>query len=338
MSTPEAIFNALETSLSQIYSVNIKNYLGTPCAFDSIQDFNQSYQPTKPTMKLITHVATLALTAVVATSVLKAGEATGKDVKAPVVAAPASPMFNLNVSENYDSRYMFRGVNIVPNTGILSTTFNPIWHISANDTLSVPIWYATAVGKTFPNGLQNYRELDVPVNYTHAIGNWTLGASYLLYTYYNVPGLHPGGQGVQNEVGVNVGYTYKTGIVTWTPALYYYYELGTPNGYSYGCIHPGSSFLSPQLTASVPLNFLKADGSITFNPNAQYNFTFGYNYNQNAQYVTGANNFQITLPVTWQITKIVSLTGYAAYSYQGLGLYGTAPSTVWGGASVGFSF
>jgi hypothetical protein len=292
-------------------------------------------------MKFMTRVATIALVAVAATSSVKAGDtnAVGKDVKAPVVATPASPLFNLNVSENYDSRYMFRGVNVLPSTGILSTTVTPIWHITANDTLSVPLWFGVGVGKTLNNGLQNYRELDVPVNYTHAIGNWTLGAGYQLYSYFNQPGAnHPGGTGIQNEINANVAYTYKTGIVTWTPALAYYYELGTVNNYTYGSVNAGSSFLSPSLTASVPLNFLKSDGSITFNPNLQYNFSFAYNDNTMNKPYSGANNVQITAPVTWQITKIISLTGYVAYSYQGANLVQTAPSTVWGGASVGLSF
>jgi hypothetical protein len=119
-------------------------------------------------MKLMTRIASVALVAVAATSSLKAG--TGKDVKAPVAPAPASPIFNLTASENYDSRYMFRGVNVIPNTGILSTYLTPIWHITANDTLSAPLCYITAVGKTFNNNMQNYRELDIPVNYTHTFG------------------------------------------------------------------------------------------------------------------------------------------------------------------------
>ncbi len=287
-------------------------------------------------MKLMTRVATIALTALAATSSVKAGDtnAVGKDVKAPVVAAPATSPFNLNVSENYDSRYMFRGINVVPNTGIISTTFNPIWHITSNDTLSVPLWYATAVGKTFNNGLQNYREFDVPVNYTHAIGNWTLGASYLLYTYYNLPGpTRPGGTGIQQEVSANVSYAYKTGIVTWTPALAYFYELGTANNYTYSSINAGSSFLSPSLTASIPVT-----STITFNPNVQYNFSFAYSDNTMNKPYTGANNVQVTIPATWQATKILSLTAYVAYSYQGANLVQTEPSTVWGGASVGLSF
>lgn len=306
-------------------------------------------------MKHMTRIAAFALTAVATTAALKADTntnsvATGKDVKAPVpaVAPAATPMFNLNVSENYDSRYMYRGVNVCPNTGILSTTFNPIWHITANDTLSVPIWYATCVGKTFNNGIQNYRELDIPVNYTHAIGQWTLGAGYENYTYYNVPGNRPGGMGVQNEVNENIAYTYTNSWSSWTPSITYYQELGTPIGYSYGSVNAGSSFLSPSLAATIPLTFLKKDGSITFNPNTQYNFSFRYNDSAmgsttayNKAY-TGGNNWAIQLPVTWQVTKLVSITGYVAYSLQEHNLatgYGTtAPSTCWGGASVGLSF
>ena len=307
-------------------------------------------------MKLSTHVAAFALTALAATTALKADTtatnsastnsvATGKDVKAPVApVTPASPLFNLNVSENYDSRYMFRGINVIPNAGILSTTVDPIWHITANDTLSMPLWFATAVGKTAGNGMQNYRELDVPLNYTHAIGNWTLGLGYQLYCYFNdtalvsaAPGSHisPHYQGIQNEINENVAYTFKTGIVTWTPSLTYYQELGTANGYSYGSINPGSSFLTPALSASIPLN---KSGTITFNPNTQLNFGFRYNDNQNGQALTGLNNWQIQLPITWQITKVISLTGYYAYSYQYVNLFGTAPSLGWAGVSLGLSF
>ena len=81
---------------------------------------------------------------------------------------------------------------------------------------------------------------------------------------------------------------------------------------------------------------------MTFNPNLQYNFSFRYNGNTQGKAYSGANNAQITAPVTWQITKIVSLTGYVAYSYTGANLQGyngrTSPSTVWGGASLGLSF
>lgn len=282
------------------------------------------------------------------------------------VITPA--MFNLNVSENYDSLYMYRGVNQIANTGVLSTTFNPIWHITSNDQLSIPLWYATAVGKTgsyssYGYGMQNYRELDIPVFYTHAIGHWTLGAGYELISIFNAgPSMLRGGylnssgpaqQGVQHEINENIAYTFTNSIGTITPSIAYYQELGVANTYSYGCVNAGSSYLTTSLSATIPLLFLKKDGSLTFNPNSQLGFSFRYNNMASANFVstaygyttggyskayTGFNNWQIQLPVTWQVTKVWSVTGYWAYSYQGCNLLGTAPNTCWAGASIGMSF
>ena len=244
-------------------------------------------------MKTITRVAAFALTAVAATTSLKALDnavqqedtqqaaaasrdysktnaastnavATGKDVKAPVVPAATTPAFTLLVSENYDSRYMFRGVDVLAGTGLLSTTFAPTWHITANDAITVPLWYATAV-KSNKNA-SAYRELDIPVNYLHTFDSgFNLGAGYTLYNYFNLPGGNrPGGTGIQNEVNVTAGYSkaLKNGI-TLNSSLTYYYELGTANQYTYGSINPGSSFLTPSLGATIPLNFIKKDGSVT---------------------------------------------------------------------------
>jgi hypothetical protein len=301
-------------------------------------------------MKHTTRIAALALTAFAAITAVKADTnstnsttnsvATGKDVKAPVVAAPAAtPTFTFNVSENYDSRYMFRGTDVLAGTGILSTTFAPTWHITANDAVTVPLWYATAVAQN--KNASAYRELDVPVNYLHTFDSgFNLGAGYQLYNYINLPGGNrPGGTGIQNEVNVTTGYSKTlTNGITLNSSLTYYYELGTANQYTYGSIQPGSSFLTPSLGATIPLNFIKKDGSVTFNPNTQYNFSFDYSLAQNGSYTSGANNWQFQLPVTWQITKVWNVTGYWAYSYQGLGLYGTAKETGWAGASVGASF
>ena len=315
-------------------------------------------------MKITTRVATFALAAFAATTSLKAlnnaavqedtqqasaaakdysttnkATATGKDVKAPVApVATTTPTFTCFVSENYDSRYMFRGVDVLAGTGLLSTTFAPTWHITANDTLTVPLWFATAV-KSNKNA-SAYRELDIPVNYLHTFDSGlSLGAGYTLYNYFNLPGGNrPGGTGIQNEVNVTAGYSKKVGDVTFNSGLTYYYELGTANQYTYGSINPGSSFLTPSLGATIPLNFIKKDGSVTFNPNTQYNLSFVYNASQSGDYVSGGNNWQFQLPVTWQVTKVWSVTGYWAYSYQGLNLYNTASSLGWAGCSVGASF
>ena len=203
----------------------------------------------------------------------------------------------------------------------------------------MPLWYATAVAKN--SNASQYRELDVPVNYLHTFDSgFNLGAGYQLYNYFNLPGGNrPGGQGVQNEVNVTTGYskTFKNGVSI-NSSLTYYYELGTANQYTYGSINPGSSFLTPSLGATIPLNFIKKDGSVTFNPNTQLNFGFRYNDNANGQALTGLNNWQFQLPVTWQVNKTWSVTGYWAYSYQNVNLPTTGQSLGWAGASVGASF
>ena len=320
-------------------------------------------------MKLVSRVATLALAAFATTTALKAENnaaqqevfhqdakadnaaanarsstnataSSGKDVKKVVVPAEtATPTFTAIVSENYDSRYMFRGQDVLAGTGILSTLVAPTWHITSKDTITVPLWYATAVKQNA--NASAYRELDVPVNYLHTFDNGlALGAGYTLYNYFNYPLAvgNVGGTSIQNEVNVTGCYTKKFGDISVTGGLTYYYELGTANQYSYGCINPGSSFLTPSLSASIPLNFIKKDGSVTFNPNTQYNQSFGYTYTQNSGYVTGGNNWQFQLPVTWQVNKTWSVTGYWAYSYQGINIYNTAPSVGWAGASVCVSF
>lgn len=294
-------------------------------------------------MKLITRVAAFAFSAAVASTALAADTnsvSSGKDVKKVVVPAEtATPAFTFTASENYDSRYMFRGQDVLAGTGILSSSFAPTWHITSKDTLSVPLWFATAVARNA--NASAYRELDVPVNYLHSFDSgFSLGAGYTLYNYFNYPLAigNVGGTAIQNEINVTGGYSKKVGDVTLNSSLTYYYELGTANQYSYGCINPGSSFLTPSLGASIPLNFIKKDGSVTFNPNTQYNFSFAYTGNQQGAYVSGANNWQFQLPVTWQITKSISATGYWAYSYQGINIYNTANSCGWAGASLGVSF
>jgi hypothetical protein len=373
-------------------------------------------------MKHITRIATFAFAAFAATTALKANNnaetqeltvlqnnfnntedssvaapaATGgKNVvsggkKAVVpVASPSVPQFEGFVTMNYDSLYMFRGVNMIPNTGILSWTADAVWNITPNDTISLPIWYGTAVGKTqsaqnapangnlSPGwGMQNFRELDIPIDYTHKMGNWAIGAGYTLYSFYNasargvinpfngntlgVQGLRsanfknftqgrngPAQQAIMNEVNEHVAYTFKTPFGTITPSLAYFQQLGTSTDYSNGWVNAGSSYLSPSIASHIPLTFIKKDGSISFNPNTQLNYSFRYNNSYNPNFLgdgvnpkpyTGFNNWEFQLPVTWQVTKTWSVTGYWAYSYQNANLYGTANSQGWAGCSVGASF
>jgi len=366
-------------------------------------------------MKHITRIATVAFAALAATTALKANNnaetqeltvlqnnfnntdessvaapaapggknvVSDKKVVTPAVT-PSLPQFEGFATMNYDSLYMFRGVNMIPNTGILSWTADAVWNVTANDTISLPIWYGTAVGKTaslqngnnfgyqsWGYGMQNFRELDIPIDYTHKIGNWAIGAGYTLYSFYNAAPRNgeplgtqtlrstsfknfgngakgPAQQAVMNEVNEHVAYTFKTPFGTITPSVAYFQQLGTSTDYSNGWINAGSSYLSPSIASHIPLTFIAKSGAVSFNPNTQLNYSFRYNNSYNPNYFgdganpkpyTGFNNWEFQLPVTWQITKTWSATGYWAYSFQNANLYGTANSQGWAGCSVGASF
>ena len=306
-------------------------------------------------MKLITRVATVALAAVALTSALQAAETNSasydKNVKQPVAEVAATPMFTGTVTTGYDSMYNFRGVDWIPNKGIATLSFTPVWHITSNDALAIAFWSCVALGQNSPYNGNSYTELDVPISYTHTFGNLAVGCGYALYNYFNcgfpteqggISSYKPGGTGIQQEVNINANYTVKTGDVSWVPSIAYFYELGQAAPNNYASINAGSSFLSTALTVGVPLY----KDIVSFNPNTQYNISFGYNNtasSQGASKLYGFNNWQVTAPVTWKVTSAISLTAYVAYTYQP-DLYNTVALTAmpvnrfYGGASIGYSF
>ncbi|MEI7963031.1 MAG: hypothetical protein WCI42_04300, partial [Verrucomicrobiota bacterium] len=269
-----------------------------------------------------------------------------KNFKQPVAEVAATPMFTGTVTTGYDSMYNFRGVDWIPNKGISTATFTPVWHITPNDTFSVPLWFCVALGQNSPFNGNNYTELDVSPSYVHTFGNLAVGCGYTLYNYFNYgfpqegggeSSYKPGGTGLQHEVNINANYTVKTGAVSWVPSIAYFYELGQAAPNNYASINAGSSFLSPALTVSVPLY----KDIVSFNPNTQYNISFGYNNKTDGSKLYGFNNFQMTAPVTWKVTSAISLTAYVAYTYQP-DLMNTVSMTAmpynrfYGGASVGY--
>jgi hypothetical protein len=307
-------------------------------------------------MKIISCVSAIALMATAGTT-LKADTnsvASGKNAKQPIPVEAPTPAFTGTLTAAYDSMYNFRGIDWIPNTGMFDFTFAPAWHITANDTLSMPLWFCVAVAQNnYPQSYNSkpYTELDIPINYLHTFGNFGLGCGYTMYNYFNYgfpkvqqqnPGLGtyaPGGTGIQHEINVTANYTVKTGAVAWTPSLTYYYELGQAAPKSYASINAGSSFLTPALAAAVPLY----KDIVSFNPVTQYNVSFGYNINTAGKKVYGFNNWQLVAPVTWKITSALSFTAYAAYTYQpdlmnSVTLTQTPISKFYCGASMGYAF
>jgi len=284
-------------------------------------------------MKLATKVVAAACTATLMSgSPLLAGD--GKTFKEKVIVEEPTSWWNAALSTGWDSSYMFRGVNVLPGAGLYWTQLSATAHITKNDNLTLAPWMAFGIGNLKTGGATSYKELDLPVNYTHTFGNLTLGAGYTLYTYFNYL---PGGNGYQNELNVSAAYAIKLGAVTLTPSLTYYYELGPSVGSTHGVTYGGSSYLAPTLTLNVPVY----KDIITFDPNTTFGFNFRYNATAKTDPVSpfnGGNNWQIILPLTWHVNKIISVSGYGAYSTQWNGLVGTSPNWFWGGANVTFSF
>jgi hypothetical protein len=302
-------------------------------------------------MNKTSYLAAIALCAVAAASGLRADTnsvSSGKNAKQPVPIEAPTPAFTGTISTGYDSMYNFRGVDWIPNTGIWTVTACPTWHITANDTLSMPLWFCVAVGQTGNSAAFNgnpYTELDIPINYMHTFGNFGIGCGYTMYNYFNYgfpktgTQYTPGGTGIQHEINVTMNYTVKTGAVAWTPSITYFYELGQAAPYNYASINAGSSFLSPALAVAVPLY----KDIVSFNPVTQYNLSFGYNVDNQGKKVYGFNNWQLVAPITWKITQNISLTGYAAYTYQpdlmnSVSLTATPISKFYAGGSIAYSF
>lgn len=283
-------------------------------------------------MKLATKfAAVLGTAALLSSSALFAGD--GKSFKEPKdKPAPPVDWWSASLSTGWDSLYMFRGVNTLPNSSNgygsslywtqLSVTFN----LTENDFLTIGDWIAF--------GLTNstYKENDVIVGYTHTFGNLSVKFGYTLYALLNAnqTGLY------SHELSTGVSYAFELGPVTLTPGLNYYFNVG-PNLGNGGYVEQCASYLEARLDGSVPLY----KDVVSLAPYVSFGTSFRYNYtthdNPPAPF-TGTNNIQggIALPIA--VTENITVSPYAAYSYQWYGLIGTTPSTFWGGGSVTFSF
>ena len=61
--------------------------------------------------------------------------------------------------------------------------------------------------------------------------------------------------------------------------------------------------------------------------------------NGNVDFFNGVNNWEIGLAVPIKVNSVITVSGYAAYSYAFANLWGTTdPSTFYGGAKVNFAF
>lgn len=283
-------------------------------------------------MKLATKfAAVLGTAALLSSSALFAGD--GKTFKEKVVVEPeATKWWSASLSTGWDSLYMFRGVNTLPNpsngygSSLYWTQLGVTFNLTENDFLTLAGW--TAFGLTN----SSYKEFDAIVSYTHTIGALSLKAGYTLYSLLNAnqTGLY------SNELNVGVAYAAKLGAFTVTPGLNYYFNVG-PNLGNGGYVEQCASYLEARIDAAAPLY----KDIVTFAPYVSFGTSFRYNFstqdNPPAPFV-GTNNIQTGVALPIAVSKNITVSPYVAYSYQWFGLVGTTPSTFWGGGSVTFTF
>lgn len=260
------------------------------------------------------------------TTAAAAAVSDGKSLtKEVIVAEETDKWWSFKASTGWDSLYMFRGVNVIGNgNGIYwfgaSAGVTP-W---SNGTFTAGIWYGLGTGRY-------YGELDTTIDYTHTFGPVAASFGYINYYY---PNYFFTGNYSQNELYWKLAYTKELGPVTITPSAIYYLELGPTLNEINGLTKPGSSYLYLRVDASMPVY----KDIVSIAPWTGMGFSFGYNLDNQGDFVQGTNHWELGLSVPVQITDWFSVSGYVAYSYQWQDLYETDANTVWAGASATFSF
>lgn len=276
----------------------------------------------KPFIKFATIAAVAASLAACPTF---AGVST-KKVQEVVIQEPEK-WWGAELSTGYDSLYMFRGVNLLRldksyGSGIWWTDLNFTFTPWENGSFNVGGWWAFGLSST------DYKELDIYTSYTHSIGNLDLTLGYTMYALIE-------SKTYSHELNVGAGYNVDLGFMSLTPGIYYYFNLGPDIG-SNGFAESASSFLQLRLDASAPVY----KDSVALEPYMAFGTNFRYNFNDDGNPFSGVNNLEFGVALPIQLSKVVSVSPYAAYSqaiYSG-GLLDTRRATFWGGGSVTFSF
>ena len=271
----------------------------------------------------------VALTSLAAFAVLpvQAGTKTFKEVI--VVEEEPTPWYNASVSTGVDSLYMFRGANLLRSSGDVSSLYwtnaDFTWNISDVDSITIGNWMGFGLGNAVPG----YREGNAYAGYARAIGDLSLGLGYTFYYIFPTAGTT-----YANELNVSAAYDVDLGFMTLTPSATYYFNLGPDSSTGHGAVDTASSYLDLRLDGSIAIT-----EAISIDPWTAFGLNFGYNLDGNGNSFNGANNLEFGVAVPWQINEVITVSGYAAYSYAFENLWGTTQSnTFWGGGSVAFAF
>jgi len=248
------------------------------------------------------------------------------------LSANDSP-FEISLSTGWDSLYMNRGLNCLPNengygSSLYWMALDLTWGITDVDFLSVGLWNAYATQGT------PYSELDVTLFYTREIGDLSLSIGYQMC--YGVSE----GNYYSHEIHGIIAYDFTVGPATITPSVAGLFNLGPDADGGIGFAPAGSGFITFRVDGDVPLY----KETLSLAPWTAFGLNLGYNTKNPADEdsdpisFNGANNIECGLALPIRITSHFTVSPYAAYSYALADLIGTAPSTFWGGVSLTFTY
>ncbi len=242
-----------------------------------------------------------------------------------------SSSWHVQLTEGWDSLYMFRGVNMLRGdsrygSSLLWTDLSGGYYLTPNDILMADVWNAFGLGKS------SYKETDVCLMYTHTFENLFVSAGYMMMAMTSM-------EMYCHELHGQIGYNISLGSVIITPSVTYFFNLG-PDAPTdrYGMAPTASSYLNLRTDISIPLY----KDVITLAPWISYGQNFRFNAqekpNGTSAFFNGANDFEAGISLPIKINHFVTVSGYGTYSYNFDSLVHTNPSTFWGGAKVSLNF
>lgn len=234
----------------------------------------------------------------VATSPAFAGSTSKNVVQEEVVVEEAENWWSAELSAGWDSRYMFRGVSILGDSGIG-------WTDLSFST------YGFTLGAWYANGIDvDYSEIDLYASYAYSLGPVNLEGGGIYYGY-------PQDDGIETwELFLKV----STDVIPFlTPSLTGYWDIDAIEG----------GYLEFKLQSSIPV---VAD-VVSIDPFASISYDIEYNSDSN-----DFNNVQVGVEVPVALSKNITLKGYVAYAWALDAIDDFQDDEFWGGASITFSF
>jgi len=209
----------------------------------------------------------------------------------------------------YDSKYVFRGVNSLPGSGIATTDAKLEYH-----DFSFDIWQAKGLSKS-------YDEFDFTFGYSRTVdcswivGSFTLGGGYINYYTPNDDHLKLGYSDTQ-EFFVSAEWDIGS---RYTVTLTYFYDFDKIRG---GFIEPKFAYCFPWQKYSV-----------AFDPYVSITYDLQYNSDRFAW-----NNFQTGLELVRKVNDTLKLSGTAEVSLPLAAIDQFAKKEGWVGLRVTANF